>query len=113
MRHPRSDLRMNHPTRVVLQVLLDEPLRERCGIDLAAESGLTGGKIHPVLARLDGAGWVSSRWGTPAVSGGPRRRYYRLCSDAVGLARAAVLPREARSPELAVRPHRKFAGSEA
>jgi PadR family transcriptional regulator len=34
--------------------------------------------VHPILARLERAGWLSSRWEAvnPHREGRPRRRYY-------------------------------------
>lgn len=36
----------------------------------------TDGMLYPVLHRLQGRGWIKSRWAKG--EGGPRRRYYRL-----------------------------------
>jgi DNA-binding PadR family transcriptional regulator len=83
---------MTLPTLVVLRALLDHPTQEVYGLELSTEAGLATGTIHPILARLEGLGWVSSRWEDidPVDAGRPRRRYYRLSPDGAELAREAL-----------------------
>lgn len=75
------------------------------GMKLSAELDLRSGTIYPLLARLEKAGWLESRWEDvdPAEAERPRRRLYRLtgqgqrvASDA--LAQLAVPPATARTP---------------
>ena len=87
--------RMTLPTQLVLRVLLEEPGEERYGYEVGEAAGLASGTVHPILARLEGAGWVESRWEDVNSSdvGRPARRYYRLTADGIhsardGLARA-------------------------
>ena len=82
-------MRLTIPTQLVLQVLLAEPDQERYGFDIAEASGLRSGTVHPILARLEGMGWVESRWEDiePREAGRPARRYYQLTAE--GLPRAA------------------------
>src|SRR3954466_13467454 len=87
MPHASPGLRVNGSVQAVLRTLLADPTREYSGPELSAASGLAGSRIHPVLARLDGVGWVSSRWG---VGPAPRTRYYRLQPDAIAAARAVI-----------------------
>jgi DNA-binding PadR family transcriptional regulator len=84
--------RMTLPTRLVLEVLLAAPEVERYGLEIGREAGLPSGTVHPILARLESAGWVSSSWEDvdPVSAGRPARRYYRLTPDGVVAARAAV-----------------------
>jgi hypothetical protein len=49
----------------VLRVLPAEPATPRYGLDLARETGLKTGTPHPILARLQQAGWVTSSWEDP------------------------------------------------
>jgi DNA-binding PadR family transcriptional regulator len=47
----------------------------------------------PILARLEGVGWVTSTWEDPAVhetAGRPRRRFYRITTDGAEQARDAL-----------------------
>jgi PadR family transcriptional regulator PadR len=84
---------MTLPTQLVLRALLEQPTRELYGLELCALAGLASGTIHPILARLEGIGWLESRWETdvdPHQAGRPRRRYYRLTPDGAARARNAL-----------------------
>jgi|SRR6478609_1779411 PadR family transcriptional regulator PadR len=100
-------MRMTIPTQLVLRFLLEEPSEERYGYEIGESAGLPSGTVHPILARLEGAGWLESRWEDldASTAGRPARRYYRLTADGVdaardGLARAY----QARRPALGTRP---------
>ena len=85
--------RMTLQTQLVLGSLLEDPQRERYGLELCADLGLASGTIYPILARLEQVGWVASAWEDPAVhesSGRPRRRLYRLTGDGVAGAGRAL-----------------------
>lgn len=82
------------PTLLVLQALRAGP-DESYGQRLCESAGLASGTVHPILARLEVAGWVTSRWedADPVAEGRPRRRYYRLTdagADQAGRALAAA-----------------------
>jgi PadR family transcriptional regulator PadR len=83
---------MTIPTQLVLRVLLADPSRELYGVEIGQAAGLPSGTIHPILARLEGVGWLTSRWEEidPRTEGRPARRYYRLTPDGAELARAAL-----------------------
>jgi DNA-binding PadR family transcriptional regulator len=83
---------MTLPTQLVLMTFLQEPDRERYGLELSRVSGLPTGTIHPILARLEQVGWVRSRWEdiAPQQEGRPRRRYYRLDPNSVAAVHAAL-----------------------
>src|SRR5690348_13417007 len=88
-------MRMTIPTQLVLRVLLEDATAERYGYEIGERAGLPSGTVHPILARLEGAGWLESRWeeADPTEVGRPPRRYYRLTAEGVvaareGLARA-------------------------
>jgi len=93
---------MTIPTQLVLQVLLAEPGGERYGYEIGESAGLASGTVHPILARLEGAGWVESRWEDvdSRAAGRPARRYYRLTADGAHAAPEALArahrPRRAR-----------------
>jgi DNA-binding PadR family transcriptional regulator len=85
-----------------------DPSRELYGLQVCADAGLPSGTIHPILARLEGAGWLSSRWETVDTreEGRPRRRYYRIDPAAIGLVQQALLRTEASAQSLdRLRPH--------
>ena len=84
--------RMTLPTQLVLRALLVDADREQYGGELGAAAGLPSGTIHPILARLEGVGWLESRWEDvdPSVAGRPPRRYYRLTGVGISHAQAAL-----------------------
>jgi DNA-binding PadR family transcriptional regulator len=83
--------------RPVLLALLDDPARERHGLELSRAAGLMTGTIYPVLSRLEELGWVQSRWDTTQG-----RRLYRLTPDgAEQAAKAPATPVGRRLPVLA------------
>jgi PadR family transcriptional regulator, regulatory protein PadR len=72
---------MTIPTQRVLASLLGAD--ELYGADIGREAGLPSGTVHPILARLEGLDWATSRWEDvdPRVEGRPPRRYYRLTTE--------------------------------
>ena len=95
-----STPRMTLPTQLVLRTLLADADREQYGAELGVAAGLPSGTIHPILARLEGVGWLESRWEDvdPSVAGRPPRRYYRLTG--VGLSHAQAALARAQRPRL-------------
>ena len=87
-----AGLRMTTPRRLVLQAFLEDPERERYGLDLALEAGLEPGTIYPILVALEGVGWLASREEDVDVhaEGRPRRRYYKLTAAGASSARKAL-----------------------
>lgn len=87
-----SGPRMTLPTQLVLRAMLAEPTQEMYGLQICQAAELPSGTIHPILARLEGCGWLESRWEDidPAKEGRPRRRYYWLSSEGAEYARAAL-----------------------
>ena len=74
--------RLTPQTRAVLEVLLRSPELPRYGLELAREAGVKTGTLHPILARLEQAGWLENFWEEPPEDAGrPRRRYYRFTVD--------------------------------
>lgn len=88
----RAGPRMTLPTQLVLRALLDEPTQAKYGLEIGRAADLPSGTIHPILARLEGLGWVESHWedSDPHEQGRPRRRYYRLTTDGAESARIAL-----------------------
>ena len=83
-----SNPRLTAPALKVLKYLLEAPLEDRSGADLSRTLHIGSGTLYPLLARLEVAGWLTSKWEDvdPAEVGRPRRRFYRL--SALGQARA-------------------------
>jgi PadR family transcriptional regulator, regulatory protein PadR len=97
--------RMTIPTQRVLVALLVEPQRELYGIEIGEAAGLPSGTVHPILARLEGVGWLQSRWEDVEASaiGRPARRYYRFAPEGAVHARQA-LERAYRGRAVSLRP---------
>ena len=91
MEAPRTP-RMTIPTQLVLRALLADPAKELYGVEIGQAAGLPSGTVHPILARLERVGWLTSRWEEidPRSEGRPARRYYQLTADGLELARAAL-----------------------
>jgi DNA-binding PadR family transcriptional regulator len=83
---------MTIPTQLVLRALLSDPDSELYGVEIGTAAGLPSGTVHPILARLEALGWVTSRWEdiNPSVEGRPARRYYSIGADGVEAARSAL-----------------------
>jgi DNA-binding PadR family transcriptional regulator len=90
---------MTVPRLLMLRALLDDPARERYGLDLALQAGLEPGSVYPILVAFENAGWLESRPEDvdAAQAGRPRRRYYRLTPGGIEAGRAA-LARKGRLP---------------
>jgi PadR family transcriptional regulator PadR len=89
----RQSPRMTLPTQLVLRALVADPGGEMYGLQICMEAGLPSGTIHPILARLEGLGWLESRWEDEASArqeGRPQRRYYKLTEDGAELAPPAL-----------------------
>lgn len=88
--------RLTPQTVAVLRALAADPGKPRWGRDIAAETGLKSGTLHPILARLEQAGWVESKWEEPVEDvGRPRRRYYSFTFDGLERARSALAAAQA------------------
>jgi DNA-binding PadR family transcriptional regulator len=87
-----GDLRMTIPTQRVLRAMLEDVNAERYGIEIADLAELATGTVHPILARLERVGWLSSRWEDvdPRTEGRAARRYYRLTASGAEQARDAL-----------------------
>ena len=97
---------MTIPTQRVLEALLADPQRELYGLEIGDAAGLRSGTVHPILARLEGYGWLASRWEDidASAEGRPPRRYYTLTADGVQAARAALARAYRPSPARRLRP---------
>lgn len=85
-------MRVTAALRDVLTVFMADPTGEYYGLELARGADLPSGTLYPLLARLEGRGFVESRYEDPEIYiglGRPPRRYYRLTEDGAALARSA------------------------
>ncbi|MBO2461146.1 PadR family transcriptional regulator [Actinomadura violacea] len=84
---------MTLQTQMVLRQALVEPTREWYGLEMVLATGLPTGTVYPIIARLEQAGWITSRWenvSEQATEARPRRRYYQFTADGTEEARLAL-----------------------
>ena len=92
-------VKMTGPVQQVLRAMLEDPAVLRYGLEISKRAGLETGTLYPVMARLEGVGWVESSWEDPDLGisdGRPRRRYYQLTKDGAEQARLALAEISAR-----------------
>jgi PadR family transcriptional regulator, regulatory protein PadR len=89
-----SGPRLTRQTLKVLEAFIQQPSEEIAGSDIARQTQLLSGSLYPILARLEGALWVESRWedADPRELGRPRKRLYRLTEMGVRRTQAALMP---------------------
>jgi DNA-binding PadR family transcriptional regulator len=99
----REDVRLTQPTLKVLRFLLEKPREGRSGAEMSKATTVGSGTLYPMLARLEGAGWLTSEWEVidPSEAGRPRRRFYKLTAVGQNNARAALADLQMAAGELA------------
>ncbi|MEU4089457.1 PadR family transcriptional regulator [Streptomyces aureus] len=91
-------LRITSATLDVMEAFLNSS-DELHGFAVARAAGRPTGSVYPILARLEQAGWLESRWEDEHPrEGRPRRRFYSLTSDGAAASRAIVLERRGELP---------------
>ena len=105
-KNPDPIPRMTQATLAVLRALSENPTQELYGLQISGTAGLPSGTIHPILARLESAGWLESAWEDidPVAEGRPRRRYYRLSPAGAARAHNALARADAAAAALRLRP---------
>jgi PadR family transcriptional regulator len=97
-----GQMRMTIAVATVLRVFLDDAAQPRYGYELMQLTGFPSGKLYPILARLERAGWLIKEREDidPAAARRPARRLYRLSPDGVRTARheLAALSDQLRPP---------------
>ena len=96
-------------TLAVLAALAAEPSAWRHGYDLARETGLKSGTLYPILIRLADREIVQACWEEGEPAGRPRRHLYRLTSDGLAAATAALAAAGPAAATRAPRPRRAAA----
>jgi PadR family transcriptional regulator PadR len=91
-RMEEPDIRLSERGLRVLRLFLESPRQSRSGAEIGRATKTGSGTLYPLLARLEGAGWLSSEWEDidPRLAGRPRRRLYRLTGEGQRNARAAL-----------------------
>jgi DNA-binding MarR family transcriptional regulator len=96
------ELNLEFPSARVLRRLLDDPSRPRFIQELARETGLTAGTLHPMMTRMERAGVVTGlrERGDPHELKRRLRVYYKLTGTGERYAREelARLADELRPP---------------
>jgi PadR family transcriptional regulator, regulatory protein PadR len=88
-------------TLLVLAALAAEPAEWRHGYDLAKQTGLKSGTLYPILVRLADRGLMEARWEDARPAGRPPRHLYRLSSEGLAQAQAALAAVPAGAPRAA------------
>ncbi len=75
-----TDPRLSSDALKILGAMLENAMAWHYGLGLSKDASIAAGTIYPMLARLENAGWLESRWeqAGPENEGRPRRRLYRL-----------------------------------
>lgn len=98
------DLDITPKMALVLKVFLEDPGQPRYGFDLMKRTGMASGSLYPMLAKLEGAGWLTRGKEDidPRVAGRPARTNYVITGAAASAARVqlAALSEQYRPPVL-------------
>jgi DNA-binding PadR family transcriptional regulator len=84
-----TPVRLTVAVATVLRVFLEDTSQPRYGYELMQITGFPSGKLYPILARLQAAGWLIKEKEDidPSTAGRPPRRMYRLSPDGIQAAR--------------------------
>ena len=76
----------------VFRIFLEDPALPHHGYELMKLSGFSSGKLYPLLARLQTAGWLTREHEDidPAEAGRPRRYMYRITPTGINVAVAEL-----------------------
>jgi PadR family transcriptional regulator PadR len=87
-----TEVRITVAVARVLREFLADPSEARYGYELMQLTGFPSGKLYPVLARLERAGWLTKEREDvdPEQVGRPPRRLYRLSPSGANLARCEL-----------------------
>lgn len=111
-----ADVRMTIAVARVLREFLADVGEPRYGYELMQLTGFPSGKLYPILARLQRAGWLCrEREGIdPAHAGRPARYLYLITSEGVEAARGELsVLREQLAPPGRVIPRLRLEGGRA
>lgn len=99
------DLDITPKMATVLKVFLEDPDQPRYGFELMKLTGMASGSLYPMLAKFEGAGWLTKGKEDidPRAAGRPARTHYTITGAAVSAARIqlAELSERYRPPVLA------------
>jgi len=97
-----EDLDITPKMATVLKVFLQDPGQPRYGFELMKLTGLASGSLYPMLAKLEGAGWLTRGKEDidPRAAGRPARMNYTITGAAASAAhiQLAALSEQYRPP---------------
>jgi PadR family transcriptional regulator len=85
-----SEVRVTAAVAILLQKFLEDVAQPRYGYELMQMTQYPSGKVYPILAPLQKAGWLVRERDVTGDGGGPNRRLYRLEPSAVERVRYEV-----------------------
>lgn len=87
-----ADVQITIAVARVLQEFLADTAEPRYGYELMQLTGFPSGKLYPILARLQRAGWLCREREDidPARAGRPARYLYRITPDGIETARSEL-----------------------
>lgn len=99
-----KDLTITPRMAEILKIFLEDPAEPRYGLELMQLTGLQSGSLYPMLARLEGAGWLTGGKEdiNPRTAGRPPRKHYIIADEAAAIAhsRLTALSDQYRPPDL-------------
>lgn len=99
-----QDIDITPKMAAVLKVFLEDPDQPRYGFQLMRLTGMASGSLYPMLAKLEGAGWLTRGKEDidPREAGRPARANYTITGAAARAARIqlAELSERYRPPAL-------------
>ena len=87
-----QDLDITPKMATVLKIFLEDPDQPRYGFELMKLTGMASGSLYPMLARLEGAGWLTrgKEEIDPHAAGRPPRTNYTITGAAVSASRVQL-----------------------
>lgn len=92
--------RVTEPTLRVIEVLVSAVGSSTWGLEIVRLTNLKSGTVYPILERLEELGWVYSEWESNSERSGPRRKLYKLATEALQPA-TVLLEQRVQAPSLA------------
>ena len=87
-----KDLDITPKMAMVGKAFLEDPNRSRYGFELMKLTGMASGSLYPMLAKLEGAGWLikGKEDIDPHAKGRPARTNYTITGAAASVAHARL-----------------------
>jgi DNA-binding PadR family transcriptional regulator len=87
-----QDLDITPKMARVLKIFLEDPDQPRYGFELMKLTDMASGSLYPMLAKLQGAGWLAKGKEDidPRAAGRPARTNYTITGAAVSAARVQL-----------------------